>query len=484
MKHVLDGTLVSIHEALVRREITPLALTQEALRRAKANDDNAFELLLEKEALAFAQTLTTPEPDNLLWGIPYALKDNFSTKGIETTAGSDILKGYVPLYDAAVVERLQHAKAILIGKTTLDELAMGGTGMTGHKGVQTNPYDPTHTRQIGGSSSGSAVAVSAGIVPFALGSDTGDSVRKPASYAGLVGFKPTWGRISRYGLFPFAPSLDHVAYFTRSVEDAEILLSVLAGQDQRDATTLTTVFEPSKTLPTSPRLAVLKPVLDSIKNPTILKAFETSIEGLKHAGFTLDVVDFPLTLLQAIYPTYMTISCAEATSNNANLDGIKFGPGYEGKTYQDVMMQARTNGFSELIKRRFVIGSFVLMRENQDVLFLRAQKVRHQIVNALQTIYQTYDGIYLPAAPTVAPLFKNSSDRLSHEYLIADSHLALGNFAGLPSMTIPLGFEGSLPFGVNLMTRAFEDDRCLAMGKTIESVIGLRNLIAPLGAST
>ncbi len=131
-----------------------------------------------------------------------------------------------------------------------------------------------------------------------------------------------------------------------------------------------------------------------------------------------------------------------------------------------------------------MIGSFVLMRENQDVLFLRAQKVRHQIVNALQTIYQTYDGIYLPAAPTVAPLFKNSSDRLSHEYLIADSHLALGNFAGLPSMTIPLGFEGSLPFGVNLMTRAFEDDRCLAMGKTIESVIGLRNLIAPLGAST
>jgi aspartyl-tRNA(Asn)/glutamyl-tRNA(Gln) amidotransferase subunit A len=190
----------------------------------------------------------------------------------------------------------------------------------------------------------------------------------------------------------------------------------------------------------------------------------------------VDFVHYPLPLLQAIYPTYMTISCAEATSNNANLDGLKFGPGYQGKTYQDVMMQARTEGFSELIKRRFVIGSFVLMKENQQDLFLRAQRVRRMMVEALEKIYRAYDVIYLPAAPTIAPKFTDSSDRLSSQYLIADSHLALGNFAGLPSVTIPLGFEQGMPFGGNIMGRAFEESTTLEVAYVIEHFTGLKNL--------
>ena len=477
MKHVLDGTIHTIHAALVRQEITPLDLVLEAIQRAKANPNNAFERLLEDEAIAFAKTLTKPEEDNVFWGIPYALKDNFSTKGHETTAGSNSLNGYVPLYDATVVKRLKDVKAILIGKTTLDELAMGGTGMTGHQGIQTNPYDASRSRQVGGSSSGSAIVVADAIVPFAIGSATGDSVRKPASYTGLVGFKPTWGRVSRFGLFPFAPSLDHVAFFTRSVEDARALTLVVSGKDDEDAT--------SRDLPidfvqpirhTTQKIAVLKPVLDSISNATIKQRFLASIDALKQRGHHVDIIDFPLNLLQAIYPTYMTISCAEATSNNANLDGIKFGPSYEGKTYQDVMIQARTHGFSELIKRRFVIGSFVLMRENQDVLFLRAQRVRRKIVDALNDVYASFDAIYLPAAPTVAPLLKGSSDRLSNEYLIADSHLALGNFAGLPSITIPLGFEGDLPFGGNVMRRKDEEALCLSLAQDVEGWSGLHNL--------
>lgn len=477
MKHHLDGTLSSIHNALVRGETTPLELTKEALRRAKEDQHGAFVRLLEDDALAYASSLTVPEKDNLFWGIPYALKDNFSTKDIETTAGSHILKGYKPLYDATVVTRLKAAKAVLIGKTTLDELAMGGTGMTGMTGVQTNPYDEKRLHQVGGSSSGSAIAVASAIVPFSIGSDTGDSVRKPASYAGLVGFKPTWGRISRYGLFPFAPSLDHVAYFTRSVEDARALTLLLSGRDEHDATSRD--VEPAKILTsstTSKRIAILKPVLDSIQNNTIKQQFIASTQALQAAGHVVDVIDFPLELLQAIYPTYMTISCAEATSNNANLDGIKFGPSYEGKTYQDVMIQARTQGFSELIKRRFVIGSFVLMRENQDVLFLRAQRVRRRIVDALATVYQDYDAIYLPAAPTVAPLLKGSSDRLSNEYLIADSHLALGNFAGLPSLTLPIGFENGLPYGANLMTAKDEEGLCFSLSQVIEAWSGFYNL--------
>jgi aspartyl-tRNA(Asn)/glutamyl-tRNA(Gln) amidotransferase subunit A len=183
-------------------------------------------------------------------------------------------------------------------------------------------------------------------------------------------------------------------------------------------------------------------------------------------------------LLEAIYPTYITISCAEATSNNANLDGIKFGPSTWGQTYQDVMVKARTEGFSELIKRRFVIGSFVLMKENQDVLFLRAQKIRHLIVNALEEVYSRYQFIYLPAAPTIAPKFTDSSDRLSNQYLIADSHLVLGNFAGLPSITIPLGLKEGMPFGVNIMGEANADDDVFKVAKDIENDTGLKNMIA------
>ena len=476
--HWLDRTILDIHQALVKREVTPLQLVEEALKRAKADTWNTFEKITEAIAIQQAKALTNPEDNNPFWGIPFVIKDNFSTKGIETTAGSNILNGYIPLYDATVYDKLLKAKAILIGKTTLDELAMGGTGMTGHKGYQYNPFDPSKTRQIGGSSSGSAAAVSSGMAPFSLGSDTGDSVRKPASYAGLVGFKPTWGRISRFGLFPFAPSLDHVAYFTRSVEDAAVLTNILSGEDGNDPTSSKQplpVYQFSKTIKAK-KIAVIQEVMDSIQNPLIKERFQQTLQALKQAGAQVDFVHYPLPLLQAIYPTYMTISCAEATSNNANLDGLKFGPGYQGKTYQDVMMQARTEGFSELIKRRFVIGSFVLMKENQQDLFLRAQRVRRMMVEALEKIYRAYDVIYLPAAPTIAPKFTDSSDRLSSQYLIADSHLALGNFAGLPSVTIPLGFEQGMPFGGNIMGRAFEESTTLEVAYVIEQFTGLKNL--------
>ena len=211
----LDLTIKEMHQALVDKKVTPLELTLEAIKRAKEDNNNAFETILEKEAIEIASNLKEPEVDNIFWGIPVGIKDNFSTKGILTTGSSEILRDYVPVFNATVVQKLLDAHAVPIAKTTLDELAMGGTGTTGHKGITYNPYDPSHTRLVGGSSCGSAAMVSNAVVPFALGSDTGDSVRKPASYAGLVGFKPTWGRISRFGLFPFAPSLDHVASFGR-----------------------------------------------------------------------------------------------------------------------------------------------------------------------------------------------------------------------------------------------------------------------------
>ena len=473
----LDLPLREIHEALVAKKVTPLELTKEALSRAKANKDNCFELLLEEEALAFAATLTEPEKDNLLWGVPYLAKDNFATKGLPTTASSNILNGYKPLFDSTVIARLKEKKAVLIGKTTMDELAMGGTGTTGHKGTTYNPYDPTHEHMIGGSSSGSAAAMAAGIVPFALGSDTGDSVRKPATYGGVIGVKPTWGRISRYGLFPFAPSLDHVGYFTRYAEDSAILLEAIAGRDFNDATSSVKpvenyVVQCNKEL-VAPRIAILDDVIESINDKVIHDAFLAAVEKLEEQGAVINHVRFGEELLESIYATYIAISSAEATSNDANLDGIKFGPYFEGKTYQEVMYKARTNGFSELIKRRFVIGSFALMSENQDVLFLRAQKNRAKIVERTNQILKDNDFILVPSTPTAAPKFDNASDKLSAEYLIADNHLILGNFAGLPSISMPLGYEDGLPFGVNFMGRAFEEGKLFSICASFEKISGI-----------
>lgn len=478
----LDLTIKEMHQALVDKKITPLELTLEAIKRAKEDNNNAFETILEKEAIEIASNLKEPEVDNIFWGIPVGIKDNFSTKGILTTGSSEILRDYVPVFNATVVQKLLDAHAVPIAKTTLDELAMGGTGTTGHKGITYNPYDPSHTRLVGGSSCGSAAMVSNAVVPFALGSDTGDSVRKPASYAGLVGFKPTWGRISRFGLFPFAPSLDHVAYFTRSVEDSALSLSLLAGRDNHDATSSTKPVEDYAKVINNPikgvKIAVLREVVDSIDDKTILEAFNNTIKELEKQGAVVEYVDFSIKLLESIYPTYMVISCAESTSNNANLDGIKFGPRYEADTYTDVMIKARTKGFCELIRRRFIIGSFALMRENQNDLFLRAQKARRLIVNRTNEILSDYDFIYVPAAPSIAPKFSDSSDRLSNNYLIADNILVLGNFAGLPSLTLPIGKENNMPFGANVMGRAFEEAKVFNVAKAIENIVGLANMSA------
>ncbi len=478
----LDLTIEEMHQALVDKKVTPLELALEAIKRAKEDNNNAFETILEKEAIEIASNLKEPEVDNIFWGIPVGIKDNFSTKGILTTGSSEILRDYVPVFNATVVQKLLDAHAVPIAKTTLDELAMGGTGTTGHKGITYNPYDPSHTRLVGGSSCGSTAMVSNAIAPFALGSDTGDSVRKPASFAGLVGFKPTWGRISRFGLFPFAPSLDHVAYFTRSVDDSALALSLLAGRDNNDATSSTKPVENyieniNKSIQ-GKKIAVLHEVIDSIDDKDVLKAFDETIEELKKQGATIEVVDFGVKLLESIYPTYMVISCAEATSNNANLDGVKFGPRYEADTYTDVMIKSRTNGFGELIRRRFIIGSFALMRENQNDLFLRAQKARRLIVNRTNEILRDYDFIYVPAAPNIAPKISDSSDRLSNNYLIADNILVLGNFAGLPSITLPIGKKENMPFGANVMGRAFEEANVFNIAKAIENITGLRNMSA------
>lgn len=472
-----------IHNAIIDNKITPLELVKEALRLAENDDNNAFEYICEKEAIKKVNELDKSNKDSLLYGIPVVIKDNFSTKDIPTTGSCDMLKSYVPIFSSEVVNRLEEAGAIVIGKTTLDALAMGGRGTSSHLGITYNPWDKSHTRIIGGSSCGSAAAISAGIVPLAIGSDTGDSVRKPANYAGCVGFKPTWGRISRFGLFPFATSLDHVAYFTRNVFDSALTLSVLAGRDDKDYSSsfkkvddyVSNIDKDIK----NTKIAVIKPIIDSIKNDNIVNEFNKTVNKLRQDGVVVDYIDFDINLLRAILPTYMIISSAEAGSNNASLDGIKFGVREDGNSYEEIVKNSRTRGLSSLVKRRFVIGGYALLEENQNDFFLRAQKCRRLIVNAFNKVFEKYDAIYCPASSSTAPLIDNKNvDHLSDEYLIAENYLAFGNMGGYPSITLPIGFENNLPFGANLTCKPFEEKKLLNIAFNIEKITGLKDLVA------
>ena len=478
----LDLTIKEIHQALLEGKVTPLELTKEALLRAKKDNNNVFEYITEEEAIEAVKHLDQSKKNNPLWGIPFVIKDNFSTKDIPTTASSNILTGYRPVFSSEVYDRLVEQGAIIIGKTTLDELAMGGSGTSGHKGITFNPWDKSHTHQVGGSSSGSAAAVSVGIAPLGIGSDTGDSVRKPASYAGLVGFKPTWGRISRFGLFPFAPSLDHVAFFTRSVEDSAIALEAISGRDIKDSTSsekpVEHYFANLKKENKGIKVVIIDEILNSITSKAVLEQFNKTMKALEESGAIINHVSMDIRLLKAVYPTYIVISCAESTSSNANMDGVKFGVRAEGKTYEEVITKARTEGFSELTKRRFIIGGYALRSENQKDTFLRAQKCRHLIVDSINEILKENDAIILPSAPNVAPLFKgDTEDKLSNEYLIADNYLAIGNFAGLPSLTLPMGFENNLPLGINITGKAFEEQKVLNIALAIEDITGLKNIM-------
>ena len=441
----------------------------------------------QKEYNSFVTILDSYEKidsNSMISGIPYAIKDNISTKGILTTGSSNILSNYVPVYDATVYKKLKNAGAMLVGKTVLDELAMGGTGTTGHTGIVRNPWGSS--RQIGGSSAGSAACVALGIVPFAIGSDTGDSIRKPAAYGGVVGFKPTYGRISRYGLFAFASSLDHLGVFTRNVMDAAIVTDIVKGHDSKDMTSLPDDDrEYSKLVDKDVKgrkLFYIKEALENNDNDIelakIIDNFNEVIDKCRELGIEVCEESISKDLLQAMYPTYMCISCAEVTSNDANLTGIHFGVRGEGKTPDEIIIDARTKGFSELIKRRFVMGSYILQKENQEKLFLNACRVRRMIVDRVNELFKEYDGIIMPAAAGIAPKFDDKSDKLSDKYLILDNHMVIGNFGGYPSITIPSGFVDDMPVGINITGRVMEDDVVLNIANKIEGSMEYANQIA------
>ena len=478
----MNKSIEELHELLVKGEVTSDELVKESLELSHEVQDkcNAFVTILD-DAKGVEAT------DNLLSGIPYGVKDNYSTKDILSTGSSNTLKDYVPFFDATAVDKLNKAGAVKVNKTALDEFGMGGTGTTGHTGIQLNPWDTT--RICAGSSSGSAAAVAAGVYPYALGSDTGDSIRKPAAYCGIVGYKPTYGMISRYGLFPFASSLDHCGALARSVRDVAIVVDNMKGIDPKDMTS----WDSSKMdllgactgEVKGKKVCYVKEICDIENYPNAddelkahLENFKKTLEIVKGLGIEVEEVSVDRKLLNAVFSVYRVIHSAEATSNMSNLTGIIFGPRGEGDNYIDMIKDHRTKGFSPLIKRRFIIGSYVLQKENQDRYFKNAQRARRMIVDTWKELYKKYDAVLCPVGIGPAKKLEDLDRELDINTLALDEHLQVGNFGGFPSITIPNGFVSELPVGINITGNCYDDEKVLNIAYALESAMDYKGQIA------
>lgn len=480
---MIQYSIEELHELLISKKLNIIDYYCQLFKEVEIQQKrlNAFVTITQKEAF---ENLKNINFQTVLSGIPYVLKDNFNTKGIKTTASSRILENYIPIYNAHVVDLLNQQHACLIGKASMDELAMGATNQSALTGCVYNPWDSS--RIAGGSSGGSAALVGSGVIPFALGTDTGDSIRKPAGFCGVVGFKPTWGRISRYGVIPYASSLDHVGAFTRNVRDMAIVIEALAGRDDKDMTSSSRkVLHYLQNLNydiKGVKIGVLRTVSDEIRNSHIRKNFESIIQILKNLGAIVDDVTIPKKLMNSILPVYTIIANAEATSHHACLDGIKYGKRIKGQTIEEMIIQSRTYGFSEQIKTRFVLGSLALATENQEKMLKRAQKVRRLIVEELQKIYQDYDLILTPNSGNIAPKADDmNNDYFTDEDRILENHLCLGNFAGLPCLTLPSGFVNHMPIAIHLMGRLFEEQTVFNVAYALESCLDLKNQFSRKG---
>ena len=479
---MITKSIKELHEDLLNEKVTSKELIDESLEKCHSIQEktNAFVTIID-------DAKETKVTDELVSGIPYGIKDNFSTKDILSTGSSNTLKDYVPFFDATAVANLKKKGAVGVTKTVMDELGMGGTGTTGHTGVVHNPWNLE--RMTAGSSAGSAASVACGCYPFALGSDTGDSIRKPAAYCGIVGYKPTYGMISRYGLFPFACSLDTVGVLSRSVEDAAIAVDAMKGKDPKDMTSWdSSNIELYKNLNKDvkgKKLFYIKEIvdLDNYENPSEelkshMENFHKTVELCKSLGIEVDEISIDKALLNAIPSVYVVISCAEATSNMSNLTGIIFGPRGEGDNPMAMMKDHRTKGFSPLIKRRFVIGSYVLQKENQEKYFINAKRVRRLIVDKMNELFEKYDGLILPVGSGPAKFIEGSKNALSSSNNVLEDHLQIGNFGGFPSITIPNGFINNLPVGVNITGKVKDDINVLNIAYALESNMEYKNQTA------
>jgi aspartyl-tRNA(Asn)/glutamyl-tRNA(Gln) amidotransferase subunit A len=455
-KALHDQSLSELSSALRTKQISAVELAQHFLARAKADTTGSFLALNEDATLAQAQASDArlaAGNGGCLEGVPLAHKDVFVTRDFPTTAGSKILSGYRSPFDATVVHKLQDAGMVTLGKLNCDEFAMGSSNENSAYGAVKNPWDAT--RIPGGSSGGSAAAVAARLTPAATGTDTGGSIRQPASFCGITGIKPTYGRASRYGMIAYASSLDQAGPMARSAEDCALLLSAMCGADlDRDSTSLDVPTENfSAKLDDSLqglRIGIPKEFFGDGLAADVRAAVDAALHALESQGAKLVPITLPRTELAI--PVYYIIAPAEASSNLSRFDGVKFG--HRAKDYTDLVemyKKTRAEGFGEEVKRRIMTGAYVLSHGYYDAYYLQAQKIRRMIADDFQRAFAECDVIAGPVAPTVAwKLGNNASDPLA-DYL-ADIFTLPASLAGLPGMSIPVGFgEGGMPVGMQLI---------------------------------
>ncbi|RKX43841.1 MAG: Asp-tRNA(Asn)/Glu-tRNA(Gln) amidotransferase GatCAB subunit A [Thermotogae bacterium] len=399
-------------------------------------------------------------------GIPIAVKDNITTKGVKTTCASKILENYVPPYNATVVEKLLLHGFTVVGKTNLDEFAMGSSTERSAFFPTRNPWDPT--RVPGGSSGGSAAAVAGGEVVAALGSDTGGSVRQPASLCGVVGFKPTYGLVSRYGLIAFASSLDQIGPITKSVRDAAILMSVISGKDAMDSTTVDKNIDFLKDMEngiSGMKFAVPKEVYDYEQlDSGVAVLFDEALKLAEKLGAKIRKVRIPS--MKYAVAVYYVIAPAEASSNLARYDGVKYGLRVEEKGLKDMYKRTRREGFGEEVRRRIMLGTFTLSAAYYEAYFNKAQKVRRVLSSELDSVLTENDAILTPTSPITAFKLGEVKDPLT--YYLMDIFTAPANLAGLPAISVPYGFSNDLPVGLQIMSRRFHDAKVLRIARSFE----------------
>jgi len=468
-------SLSELSAALHSGEITSVELTQHYIDRIKAHNDtiNAFITLTEESAIEQARAADIQlrnKTAGRLTGIPLAHKDIFCTEGIRTSCASKMLDNFIAPYNATVVEKLNQAGMVTLGKTNMDEFAMGSSNETSFYGPVKNPWD--NDRVPGGSSGGSAAAIAARLAPIATGTDTGGSIRQPASLCNLTGLKPTYGRISRYGMIAFASSLDQAGPLAHSAEDAALLLNVMAGFDERDSTSLEhEVPDYSTTLNDSLeglRIGLPKEFFSEGLDPKVAEVVNAAIKTYESLGATVKEITLPNSDLAV--PTYYVVAPAECSSNLSRMDGVRFGHRCDDpKDLNDLYERSRGEGFGEEVKRRIMIGTYALSAGYYDAYYLKAQKCRRLISDDFKQAFNDVDVIMGPTTPTTAFKLGDKTDDPIAMYL-ADIYTISTNLAGLPGISIPAGFVDGLPVGLQLIGNYFEEARLLNIAHRYQQI--------------
>ena len=472
-----NKTIEELHNLLVSKEISATELTQATLDDIKSREEavNAFVTVAEEAALAQAKAIDEKgiDADNLLSGIPLAVKDNISTDGILTTAASKMLYNYEPIFDATAVANAKAKDMIVIGKTNMDEFAMGGSGETSYYGATKNAWD--HSKVPGGSSSGSAASVASGQVRLSLGSDTGGSIRQPAAFNGIVGLKPTYGTVSRYGLIAYGSSLDQIGPLCKDVTDCATIMEAIAGKDDKDSTSIgRDDYSFTKALVDDVkgmRIGIPRDYFGEGLDPEVKEAVLNAAKVLESKGAIVE--EFDLSLVEYAIPTYYTIAAAEASSNLERFDGVKYG--YRTKEYEglhNMYKKTRSEGFGPEVKRRIMLGSFVLSSGYYDAYYLKALRVKALIKKAFDEAFAKYDVILGPVAPTTAPKLGSSLSDPIKMYL-GDIYTISVNLAGLPGLSVPCGKDkNGLPIGLQLIGDCFKENNLIRAGYAYEQARG------------